>query len=445
MRVAWLLVLAGCFKPVPPENVPCQSSQDCPAPQVCDESRCTLTPSATDAMPDSDLACACAGDQLDCGAGLIDCALGCVDDPTPRCGQLVPSNGVSLGDLALVDTAVAIDGTVTIDTDTGEITGAITRGPGLGLSDAIAYAQLENLGVFTFHALAISENGIVRFTGSRAAVFVVETTATVAGTIDGTGGCATDPSCAGPGGGTGGKPGAVAAGCGAGGNGLLGTAPDDGGGAGGGGGAVGGAGGLGDPTGTGGLAGVACLATTGEPLRGGSGGGTGSEGTTTIVSTGGGGGGAFQLTAVTSIAITGTITMGGGGGAGGSLSPTNGGGGAGGGAGGTILIEAPSVDASGVLAANGGGGGEGGQTVVGASGANGDASDVAAAGGTGGAGGDGGSGGVNASPAGPGAQAAANAGGGGGAVGVIFVRSAGPATLTGVVSPPAGTDSIRAN
>jgi hypothetical protein len=392
---------------------------------------------------DADLSCSCAGDHLTCRTGNIACALGCenLGSGGARCLTIVPSNGVDPTLTDEVTTSVAFTGAVLISTDTGEITGTLSRDPGQGVLDGIGYYRSATLGVFVFHQFDVGAAGVVHFTGTRAAVFLVGTDATISGTIDGSGGCyGTTPTCAGPGGGIGASGATPATGCGPGGRGANdATSTDDGGGGGGGGGLIGGSGGIGTPA-PGGTAGAACIAPTLEPLIGGSGGGAGGPGASTTPSTGGGGGGALQISALGSILVTGTITMGGAGGTGGPTTGSDSAGGGGGGAGGAILLEAISVSvpAMGTLAVNGGGGGGGGRTpTAGNPGANGHPNAMPAAGGAGlatgtGAGADGGARNV-AAKTGP--MYTGNAGGGGGGVGVIHLRARTSPTVTGTTSP----------
>ena len=369
------------------------------------------------------------------------------DHPPP----IAPSNGVGLDDLSLVDAEIAITGEATFDTDTGQVAGSIVRAPVVGIDAGIAFRVThDGLGVFTFHRLTVATPGTIRFVGTRAAVFVVETVATIEGTVDGSGGCAMTTTCAGPGGGTGASRDAVATGCGAGSSGIEGASVDDAGGGGAGAGAVGapGGGGTNPPASVRGAGGGSCLQPTGQPLRGGSGGGAGSSRTE---ARGGGGGGGFQLTALEQIDVSGTITMAGGGGAGGpgtvgTASP-NAGAGGGGGSGGTILIEAPTVllGATTILAANGGGGGGGGESfTTGLPGARGNASATPALGGIPAAAeGQGGNGGARDAAATSGTQPTSNSngGGGGGGVGVIFLRADVP-TLAGTISPKPTTAAL---
>ena len=142
---------------------------------------------------------------------------------------------------------------------------------------------------------------------------------------------------------------------------------DGGGGGGGGGGGLGTAGGTGgegdhnrntrsDGTGLGGAAGSAQAVTA---LRGGCAGGRGGAAAQTG-GPGGDGGGGVYLIAGRTLTVAGAVYASGGGG--GALNNNDGAeqGGGGGGAGGVIGLDAPSVNLSGIVAANGGAGGGGG-------------------------------------------------------------------------------------
>lgn len=464
MRAVLLLAAVGCYAPELPTGAPCTTTSECPAPLVCDQGRCTREGGAPDdGAPDdgtvdtffsidADPSCQCVdAGTIACGGGApTTCALGCVAEAAgARCGVIIPSNGVPV-DLQGVAGTITIDAVTTFDTETGQISGGLTRAAGEGVAGGIRFERRTSmsapLGVFTLHELNVSSGGVVQFAGARAAVFVVGTTATIGGTIDGSGGCyGTDRACPGPGGGTGGAYGGAATGCGPGGAGqsdpVQATGADAGGG-GGGGGAIGGAGGDAGMFAAG-AGGPACLATTLEPLLGGSGGGGGGPGAS-MPPPGGGGGGALQLTALERILITGDITMGGAGGSAGLGAGTNAGAGSGGGAGGAILLEAPDVELAqnGTLAANGGGGGGGGaNNNSGQPGQNGRTSASTASGGSGTlANQRGAAGGANTTAAGSANDVGGlnNAGGGGGAVGRIYVRAV-QAVLDGTHSPPAGT------
>jgi hypothetical protein len=412
-----------------------------------------------DAMADADPSCSCANDLLHCASGDQHCYAGC-DPVAPRCLDVVPSNGVPVSVTTETD-VITIGATATFDTDTGEVTGAVIRAPVQGVASGISYTQMSAtgvaVGVFGFSQLDVAPSGVIRIVGSRPAVFVVATAATIDGLIDGTGGvaaCTTTqrtPVCAGPGGGDGAAGLARGMGCGGGAHGLSdpfvgGTGADSGGGGGGGGGsgANGGTEVASGVTFLGGTGGMACIALTLEPLVGGGGGGGGGGGSARV-GYGGGGGGALQLTALQALRVAGAINMGGGGGEGGQPDGSNGGAGGGAGAGGGILIEAPMVTVDGVLAANGGGGGGGAaQAAGGGLGETGRADATAAAGGTGGgAAGSGGAGGCSTAAPQPGVDAnGVNAGAGGGGIGRIYVRSRSPASIT-TSSPAAGTGALN--
>jgi hypothetical protein len=458
-RALVIAAIAGCYRPSPPEGAPCASTDQCAAPLVCDHQMCvrpgTDASFEIDARPDADLSCTCgANNQLECPSGTTACPAGCSTMGGPHCLVVMPSNGVTAL-FSPVPTPVSIIALATFNTDTGQITGAVQRAAGEGVLGGIGFQkqtfQNAPLGVFSITALDVMPAGTVHFTGSRAAVFVVEATATIGGAIDGSGGCyGGAKSCAGPGGGVGAIYTATPGGCGAGGPGVhdVGTGADSGGG-GGGGGAAGAPGGTETASNlnfVGGAGGRSCIAQTLEPLVGGSGGGGGGPGANPTPTTGGGGGGAFQLTAFDTILVTGTINMGGGGGDTGPTDTNNGGAPGGGGAGGGILLEAPNVMISGTLAANGGGGGGASDhLVLGGVGQNGQASTAPAVGGAaangGGVGGAGGA--LNVGAVKGGDSANVNSGAGGGGVGRIYVRFLNPPGATGVVSPAAASGTLR--
>jgi hypothetical protein len=440
LGAAWLALFA-CYSPHAREGAPCTDDTGCPTGQMCFAGSCT-----TDPDPD----CVCQEGLLACPAGDTPCALGCIDAPMAHCGQLVPSNALSVG--SGVTGAVTLDGETVVDGDTGAITGGFTRAAGSGVDADVAYEVAGSIAVFSFHALSIPASATIRIAGTMPVAFVVASTASIDGTIDGGAGCGSgDRSCPGPGGGAGATVADMVAACGIGGAGQT-NAPmgaPDGGGGGGGGTGAGGTGGsvtlnnVVTPGGDGG--GTGCMADALEPLVGGSGGGGGGPGASLAMPRGGGGGG-FQLSVGGDLTIGGTITMAGGGGDGGGSGTGSGGAaaGAGGGAGGAILVEATAITITGALAANGGGGGGGGVNVqVGTEGENGRADAVAAGGGSGagtsGAGGAGGCGSASAQP-GTSVTGSLNAGGGGGGYGRIFLRAATLATDAATISPAAGGD-----
>ena len=463
------MVLCACFHPTPPEGAACANGTDCPEPLICDLGVCVHSPHDSaldadiDAPPDvsidANLSCSCQGATLRCGGvPPVTCALGCMpQSPGARCFEVDPSNGVGITSAAGLTTNITISGgTATFNTDSGAISGVLTRAAGVGVNADIAFelrtTGTQPIGVWTFHRLGLTTGATIRFTGARSAVFVSGTDAAIAGTIDGSGGCnGADPMCAGPGAGLGGNT-LAATGCGPGGIGVsASTGTSDGGGGGGGGRGAGGGGGMGGADGTAGLAGSACVSSLAEPLVGGAGGGTGADGAAPPCK-GGGGGGALQITAVDEITVSGTITMGGSGGEGGRPDPmlVNAGAGCGGGAGGSILLEALAVTIgnTGVIAANGGGGGGGASLgTAGNRGASGGLTTTPAVGGTpaspnSGVGGAGAAGAVAAAVGA--ASASSNGGGGGGGIGAIYVRTKpGNFTQTGLATPTPGSGALR--
>jgi hypothetical protein len=332
-------------------------------------------------------------------------------------------------------------GTYVLDTDSGQLSGAMTQQlPGA----LIAQAAGPMFRVVNIGQLSIANGAMVSITGTHALVFVVHADATIAGIvdvsarIDGSG-----TRTAGPGGDDSGM---CAGGIGADGQAAMGVGGA--GGAGGGGfGDTGGDGGDGNGDKHGGHGGHGN--TTGNativPLRGGCPGGLGGAIVTMAVGgRAGNGGGALEVTALGVINVSGAL-MAAGSGAG---TPTlvNGGGGAGG-SGGAILLDGETihVEASGALCANGGGGGEGGQIgKISAPGANGTCSTTLAASGgmiqtDGGDGGDGGRLGTTKGQPGANGGSGGGGGGGGGSVGRIRVR--GRTTrmidISAIVSPAA--------
>ena len=153
---------------------------------------------------------ACNGQVFDsCTGAPQTCTLGCSTAGDAHCVGLTPASGVDprLADGLRGTTMIAQD--TTIDTDTGTITGGYTRVAGTGVLDGVGYSQLPATGggpaiaVFAFHDLVVSATATVRVTGARAVVLLVGGAATIAGTIDASGGLATR-AAAGPGGGVGG-------------------------------------------------------------------------------------------------------------------------------------------------------------------------------------------------------------------------------------------------
>lgn len=44
MRLSWIVLLVGCYRPQPPEGAPCARDNDCPSPLQCDQDVCTAHP-----------------------------------------------------------------------------------------------------------------------------------------------------------------------------------------------------------------------------------------------------------------------------------------------------------------------------------------------------------------------------------------------------------------
>ncbi len=288
------------------------------------------------------------------------CALGC-DAASKSCYR--PSNvqaslvGKGTGD---ADTTGLTS--LTLNTDTGAISGVRPAGTGLDPASGIHYEQVAQtgtvgLGVFSLKRLTVASGTTVTVTGSRALVLLATGAVTIGGTVS----LAASAQGGGPGGFAGGAGGAKGEGpcpgLGGSGDGYMEYCTS-----GGGGGGHGGAGGAGGDSGCaaphafkGGAGGGVCGVASLVPLVGGSGGagGTNAGVPASKPGPGGGGGGAIQISSAETITITGAINAGGAGG-GESVSA----GGAGGGAGGAILLEAPKVSTA-LLAANGGGGGGG--------------------------------------------------------------------------------------
>ena len=373
---------------------------------------------------------ACAGDNTvrSCaGPGVQSsdetCTWSCIDGApnTAHCGAFSPSGGAVLaGDLLPnpqldVDVAATVD--VTIDTNSGAISGGISRAPITGFSAGIGYQLRNNVAVFTLKSLHV-HNVVVG--GDHALAFAAAGDIVIDGVIDLRGAPVCAGSKAGPGGNNGGSGGTQDGK--AGGNNK-----------GGGGGARGGNGGAGG--GNAGSGGTKLGDDLISTLIGGGGGGTGGGGGGGV---GGGGGGAIQLVSNSAVKIvTGAgINAGGCGGSGGGGGSKDSGGG--GGAGGAILIEAPSVAIAGTLAANGGGGGGGKSAPAGQPGG---LEALRAAGGAKAGTSRGGDGGAGTTFDGGTGQSSTNSGGGGGGVGKIRINvrpKTTPVTMGATISPPLG-------
>jgi hypothetical protein len=388
-----------------------------------------MKPSGGDLGPSPDMVF---GGDMACGMA---CPFGCALTPTPHCKSLQPIGVVTAGDYGAAGlTAQTATGNVVFNTDTGEVTGGITRAGGSGVIGGIGYRNVAqmggapNVGVFAVAGLTLPANMKLTFTGAAAFALASAGDVTIAGTVD----ASCSRGVVGPGGSAGGAGGSDGSGSGGGkaGASMPGMNPV--------GGAGGGGAGFGDIGGTG-AAGMAMMTTPSGGiyaledasgtlvLVGGSGGGGGGN----MGAAGGGGGGAIQFSIDGALSVSGTIDAGGCGGAAGS----SGAGGGGGGSGGAIVLEAATITLTptAIIASNGGGG-SGGD----AGGVGGDAlpSTTAAAGGApGDNGGGGGSGGARGPRPGVHNTEGTNApvpkmgppinfgGGGGGGTGRILFRS----------------------
>ncbi len=265
-----------------------------------------------------------------------------------------------------IATSFAPTGAVTINTDTLQITGT-----GFTTVTGVTTAQQNGgptLAVFDFGSINIPSSVTVSVTGSRPFALLSQGNATVAGTVNMSGGASTSPSGGAgvAGGGNGGngwttgspRNGQIGNGAGAGG---AGTDPSIGAFNGAGGGGFGGNGGGGGSqdgpslsfgNGVGGSA-YGNLLTT---LQAGSGGGGGSGVSNDFGIGGGAGGGGIQLGALNAITITGSIIANGGASPG-NQGPNVGGGGSGGG---VLVTGSQIIVTSGIVNVQGGPGGFGG-------------------------------------------------------------------------------------
>jgi len=340
----------------------------------CDDGDGAINPAATEV---------CDGADNDCD-GSVDAGV-CLD-----------ISNVSDGFIGLGEVALAVIGSTTLDTDSGEITGLRTAGTGLvdGIwFEVLPQASGPDLGVFSVDGFSVAAGATLSVTGSAAAVIVSSADSEVAGRIDLFGEDGADiwgtsgPNAGGvavAGGADGGDgsnnyySGATSGyGAGAGLVGYPGIHYGNGGG--GAGHCWGGAGGMGGSS-SAASAGTASAGGDGggspseygyyggdggapygvarlEPLSAGSGGGGGVSDTDTNPNGGGGGGGAgggaLQISVDGALSVSGTIDASGG--DGGSAW----GGAGGGGAGGALLLEALDLTVTGALYAEGGRGGDG--------------------------------------------------------------------------------------
>jgi hypothetical protein len=291
-----------------------------------------------------------AGNDLGPDLGGCACANGCSATPTLHCLALQPSGPVTTNDYAQGGLgSMSAGGDVIFDTDSGAITGSITRASGSGIKSGIGFRVATQgsgpgVGVFSFAGFTLGAGAHMTFKGNNAFAMASAAAVELDGVVDGS--CANNMP--GPGGSTGGTMGNDGVGTGAGKGGQSGPGASGGGG-----------GGYGDSGGAGGLitaqtssAGAIWgdLVSSTFVLVGGSGGGSGGNNG----GDGGSGGGAVQFSVNGSVTVKGTIHVGGCGG----RHSGGGKGGGGGGAGGALVIEASTITLSptAVLAANGGGG-----------------------------------------------------------------------------------------
>jgi len=383
-----------------------------------------------------------------CGAsGTWDPSQDTTCDFTCSAGACVTASNVAITDVATCGPsapalAPPAGATVTVTSSGGtdHIDCAPDCGNGVTRIDRVATANSMAWFCVSSIALPAGVTMTVPATGgpSEAIVFIVDGTASIAGTIDFDGG---DASSAVPGGR--GAPGGFdgsdltsssdSNGFGpCAGNGGHHSGSSDhwiGGGGGGGGLSTSGAGGGGgkctnsDHTTTGGNASTASCGTPELiPLAGGSGGGAGGDATVNVQQgwAGGGGGGAIQISSRLGIKVAGSIHARGGAGYGQNTID----GGGGGGAGGAILLEAPALSLPGMLVVDGGAGGPSGS-------------------------GPGGAGETGTTPAGPGAtyatsgQGGSGGGGGGGRIRLNAASAMCPAGVSPAASCTTGTLALQ--
>ena len=413
-----------------------------------------------DAHPD---ASNCTTGQKECaGRNLRSCGADAQWDPSQDivCDFTCAAEGsagaecVSASDITTQEIAVCGSGSVPVDLDPGSngvitygnnngaqltcspscnSTGSATINPFYKTTDTpgIAWFCLSSVNLQPGAKLVVATVGVPQ----NALGFVVDTTATIEGTIE-LDGFDAAPNVAGTGG-----PGGYSSGQQTNGPGSTGGGPTGGqggqqgydncslcnnnyiGGGGGGGGnlgsgAMGGSGENPDgQVGTGGAGGPSAGATLALVGGGGGGGAADAESGGGFGWPGGGGGGAFQISARASISMTGSISAHGGAGYGDGSGDSSVNGGGGGGGGGTIVLEAPNIllDPAAVFDVDGGSGGSAGAGSGGAgeSGSNGPQPGTSAA--------------VNANLGG--------AGGGGGGGRIVIHSAAASPTCKGAISP----------
>ncbi len=443
------LCVAGCFHPTAPAGAPCSDTEPCPSPQTCVAGACSLGGGSDDAasadgtpvVPDTCSGIqACVGNRLvGCGAPPIVCDDGCVATGGAHCGAIVPSNVAWSDAPASPGTLELGSGPYHLDTAAGTL---LLGAQLVALPAGVTLSAVGGYRVLALGNLIMDSGASLRVLGDRPLIVLATGDVTLAAgsIIDVGAGCAddTDPTCAGPGGGTGTVAFDIdATGCGPGKNGNENVFGLDEAAGGGGGAATAGGDGGGTMQGLG-IPGIACGTPQLVPLIGGSGGGAGGVNPGAITGgRGGGGGGALQITAGHTLASSGTLTAGGNGGETGHPVNGGGGGGGGGGAGGGILLEGSTVTLAGgsIVAANGGGGGGNAIGALGRGQAGHHDATCAAGGAAGQFHNPGGIGACAANPPGNGSVATStDRGGGGGAVGWIHVRAV-ASSLTGVSSP----------
>ncbi len=363
MRLAWLALLAGCYRGAAEKpcaiTCPCPSGLTCGADGLCRDSHggCGIDAALPDAPPDAPMPDAQNGCFYAAQGGFFDSIQWCTSKLS---GQTL-------------DTAITTDAT--------------------SPSCAMDQWGLSQYCVIIAHTLTI--NGKVEVTGARPLLLVADTIM-VNGVLDATtygansvGAGADDPSCMRP----------------------TDAVYGESGGAGGAGGSFGAQGGAGGTCGT--VSGPQPALAVGQPagLRGGCPGSSG--GSSPGATNRGRSGGALYLLAGATIDFgTGSEILAGGEGGGGS---SGGAGGGGGGSGGMIVLDAPSVMTANVLVlANGGGGGGGSSLSAGGGSGSEQSSIAAAAGGIGDVPGGPGSTGTTGSPGTKGKGMSATLGGGGG-------------------------------
>jgi len=109
MRGFWLVVLAGCYHPSPPDGIACNEALECPSPLHCDRGVCVRVSTAPDAAADA----------------LVDAPGTCMPVPSAAFAPPVLS--------ALSSTSS--DGTPTLTADLLDVYFKSTRAGGMGMQD----------------------------------------------------------------------------------------------------------------------------------------------------------------------------------------------------------------------------------------------------------------------------------------------------------------------